>query len=184
MSEVTRILAGSDDDGLLLDRLLPVVYAELRRLASTLLEKERGQKTLQPTALVHEAYLRLIGEEPLNFETRAHFFGAAAQSMRRILVDLARKRARLKNGGGREQYTLHEEDAIVPSCSDDFLLFNEALEDLGEEDEMKAKLVQLRYFSGLSVEEAGKALGLSRATAHRHWVYSRAWLYDRMHSSS
>ncbi len=162
--------------------LLPLVYDELRRLAAHQLAHEKPGQTFQATALVHEAYLRLIGqgEEP-HWDGRGHFFAAAAEAMRRILVENARRKGRLKRGGGRRRVELPEvADAAGPD--DDLLALDEALDRLAAEDPKKAELVKLRYFTGLSVEEAARCLGISRATADRHWAYARAWLYDFLRS--
>lgn len=164
-------------------QLLPLVYEELRRLAGQKLAKEQPGQTLQPTALVHEAYLRLVGGgAEQQWDNRGHFFAAAAEAMRRILVDGARHRQRLKRRGVRHDIEL---DAIagalaVPQL--DLLALDEALTQLAAEDSRKAELVKLRYFAGLSLEEAADALGIARATAARHWAYARAWLFDRLGS--
>jgi RNA polymerase sigma factor (TIGR02999 family) len=178
VSDVTRILAAMrKGDNRAADELLVAVYDELRRLASSKLARERPGQTLQATALVHEAYLRLVGAELANWENRGHFFAAAAEAMRRILVERARRKARLKHGGGRQRFELNEADAIILPSPIDLLALDEALEKLAREDPVKAKLVKLRYFAGLTVEQAGKILGVSRATADRYWTYARAWLY-------
>jgi RNA polymerase sigma factor (TIGR02999 family) len=175
--------------------LLPLVYQELRRLAAQRLSHERPGQTLQPTALVHEAYLRLLGAGAnggakgagLQWDSRAHFFAAAAEAMRRILIDNARRKQRVKHGGGRDQrdvgaVDLSEIVAISPVASgDDLLALDEALERLAAFDSGKAELVKLRYFAGLTLEEAGRMLGLSPATADRHWAFARAWLYKEIH---
>jgi RNA polymerase sigma factor (TIGR02999 family) len=179
VTEITRILQDIEaGDRSAVDRLLQTVYAELRRLAASKLARERPGQTLEPTALVHETYLRLLGGQPVRWENRGHFFAAAAEAMRRILVEAARRKARLKHGGGRQRCESDEADAIVPPTSLDLLALDEALEKLALEDPVKSKLVQLRYFAGLSVEQAGEVLGISRATADRYWRYARAWLFD------
>ncbi len=185
MSDVTRILSAIEGgDAAASEELLPIVYEELRRLAARRLARERPQ-TLQATDLVHEAYLRLVGDDQdeskrQSWDSRAHFFAAAAESMRRILTDRARRRGRLKHGGGRERFSLQEGDAAVDSPGIDVLALDEALTKLAEEDSVKADLVKLRYFAGLTVEEAAGTLGVSRATADRYWAYARAWLYHEI----
>lgn len=181
MSDVTRILSaleGGDENAL--NELLPLVYEELRRIASAKLARESPGQTLQPTALVHEAYLRLVGDAKPAFAGRAHFFGAAAEAMRRILVERARRRSRRKHGGGRKRFELNDADAVVEPDPDELLALNEALDRLAAEDPVKADLVKLRYFAGLTVEQAGEFLGISRATADRYWSYARAWLYHEV----
>jgi RNA polymerase sigma factor (TIGR02999 family) len=181
MTEVTRILEDvKRGDRRAADRLLSAVYEELRRLASRKLSRERPGHTLQATALVHEAYLRLLGDAATDWENSAHFFGAAAEAMRRILIESARRKARLKHGGGRRRCELDESDAIITSDATDLIALDEALEKLNEEDKTKADLVKLRYFAGLTVEQAGRVLGISRATADRYWTFARTWLYNEM----
>lgn len=155
------------------EQLLPVVYEELRQLAAARLAAEPPGNTLNATALVHEAYLRL--GEGQQFENRGHFFAAAAEAMRRILVDRARRKAALRNGGGRTRVEL-EPELAAPDVQEDLLALNEALNQLAAEDPVKAELVKLRYFAGLTLPEAAAALGLSERTASRHWTYARAWL--------
>jgi RNA polymerase sigma factor (TIGR02999 family) len=187
MSDVTRILnAIEQGDRQAAGRLLPLVYDELRKLAAQKLAHEQAGQTLQATALVHEAYLRLVasplreqGEEP-RFEGRGHFFAAAAEAMRRILVDNARRKRRLRRGGDRRRLILEDIEAPAESRCDDLEALSEALDALASEDGPKAELVKLRFFAGLSIEEAAACLGISRATAVRHWAYARAWLYDRL----
>jgi RNA polymerase sigma factor (TIGR02999 family) len=187
MSEVTHILSAIDQgDPHAASQLLPLVYDELRQLAAQKLAHETPGQTLQPTALVHEAYLRLVaspqherGEEP-HWDSRGHFFAAAAETMRRILVENARRKHRRKRGGDRQRVELQAVEAAAPARAEDLLALDEALELLAAEDRQKAELVKLRYFAGLSVEEAARCLGVSRATADRYWAYARAWLYDRL----
>jgi RNA polymerase sigma factor (TIGR02999 family) len=178
MSDVTRILSAIEQgDPQAAGQLLPLVYNELRRLATQKLAGEAPGQTLQPTALVHEAYLRLVGpSDDRVWEGRGHFFAAAAEAMRRILVEAARRRGRLKRGGGRPRVELLDADLTVNAPPDEVIVVDEALERLTAEDAQAAGLVKLRYFAGLSVEEAAQALGLSRATAYRHWSYARAWV--------
>ena len=155
--------------------LLPLVYTELRRLAAHQLAREREGQTLQPTALVHEAWLKLAGSaQPWN--GRAHFFAAAGEAMRRILIDRARKRRRERHGHGWERLNLDHVDVAITTDDDTLLAINEALTGLAAESPVKADLVKLRFFVGLSIPEAARALGLSEATAKRHWAYARAWL--------
>jgi RNA polymerase sigma factor (TIGR02999 family) len=163
------------------ERLLPLVYDELRRLASRRLEREAPGQTLQATALVHEAYLRLVGGDPgRRWDGRGHFFAAAAEAMRRILVDRARDRRRLKRGGGRGRVDLDPGAVALDAPGDDLIDLDEALTDLGREDPLCARLVALRFFAGLTQAEAAEALGLARRTADRHWAYARAWLFERL----
>jgi RNA polymerase sigma factor (TIGR02999 family) len=181
MSDVTRILEElNQGDHRATDRLLSTVYDELRRLAARKLVRERPGQTLQATELVHEAYLRLLGGESARWENSAHFFAAAAEAMRRILVESARRKARLKHGGGRHRCEVDEADAIVMPDSIDLIALDEALAKLARDDHVKAELVKLRYFAGLTVEQAGQILGISRATADRYWTFARTWLYYEM----
>jgi RNA polymerase sigma factor (TIGR02999 family) len=184
MSDVTQILdAIEGGNWQAADKLLPIVYDELRKLAARRLAREKPQ-TLQATDLVHEAYLRLIGSEERqddrHWASRAHFYAAAAEAMRRILIDRARRRHRLKHGGGRVKVPLEEADVATEGESAELLALNEALEKLAGQDQVKAELVKLRYFAGLTIEEAARLLGISRSTADRYWVFARAWLYDEI----
>ena len=180
-SDVTRILkalkAGRDEAT---DELLPIVYNELRELATRKLRNEGSGFTLQPTALVHEAYLRLIGSSEDNWENRSHFFGAAAEAMRRILIDRARSKKSQKRGGGAKHVSLDGLTEISFEKADELIALDEALNELTEIDTAKADLVKLRFFVGLNMEEAAGALGMSIRTAERHWAYSRAWLKSHM----
>jgi RNA polymerase sigma factor (TIGR02999 family) len=161
--------------------LLPLVYDQLRTLASRRLGREVSGQSLQATALVHEAYLRLVGGDPgRRWDGRGHFFAAAAEAMRRILVDRARDRRRLKRGGGRGRVDLDLGSLSLDAPDDDLIDLDEALTILGREDPLCARLVALRFFAGLTQAEAAEALGLARRTADRHWAYARAWLYDRL----
>jgi RNA polymerase sigma factor (TIGR02999 family) len=182
MNDVSRILADlAQGDPHAAAQLLPLVYEELRRLAAQRLAGEAPGQTLQPTALVHEAYLKLVGPDPGRaWNDRAHFFAAAAEAMRRILIDRARQKRRQKHGGGRQRVPLAEADAVAESSADDLLALDEALTRLAAEHPRKAELVKLRYFAGLSEEEAAAVLGLSRATASRSWAFARAWLINAL----
>jgi RNA polymerase sigma factor (TIGR02999 family) len=179
MSDVTRILnAIEQGDPQAAEQLLPLVYDELRKLAAQKLAQEKPGQTLQATALVHEAYLRLVdGERALPWNNRAHFFRAAAQAMRRILVDRARDKQSLKRGGPWKQVELDSQAAVADEPAEDVTAVHEALERFAKHDPLKAELVQLRYFAGLSVEDAADVLQISRATADRYWRYAKTWLY-------
>ncbi len=176
MSDLTQVLnALQEGDARAADQLLPLVYDELRRLAARRLAQEKPGQTLDATALVHEAYLRLIGaHEPHAFRDRGHFFAAAATAMRRILIDNARRKRTHKHGGDRARQPLDELAAPMPD--DELLALDEALEQLAAKDPQKARLVELRYFAGLTGAEAAAVLGISASTADRHWAYARAWL--------
>jgi RNA polymerase sigma factor (TIGR02999 family) len=180
MSDVTRILQAIDHGNPhAAEELLPLVYDELRKLAAQRLAHEKPGQTLQATALVHEAYLRLVDvKEAQHWNSRGHFFAAAAEAMRRILVDSARRQHSLKRGGRRQQVCLEDAPALSEQPADDLLALDEALTQLAEEDPVKAQLVKLRYFAGLSVEQTAEALGISRATADRYWAYAKVWLYQ------
>ena len=179
MSNVTRILTAIEQgDARAADQLLPVVYEELRRLAAQKMSQEPPGQTLQATALVHEAYIRLVGSEVQDWNSRGHFFAAAAEAMRRILIDRARRKRSLKRGGGHQRIEL--DGAILVGGkvrpADDLIALDEALHRLAENDRVKADLVKLRYFAGLTSEQAAKVLDISPATAERHWDYARSWL--------
>ena len=165
------------------DEVFPLVYAELRRIAAREMRREKPGRTLQTTALVHEAYLRLLKDASLSFENRAHFLGIAAHAMREILIEHARARTARKRGGGAVRLTLDDLVAPVPSPSIDVLALDEALERLARLDERHARVVELRYFGGLSVEETAVALELSPATVKRAWTIARAWLYRELGGS-
>ena len=180
MSEVTQILdAIGRGDTQASEQLLPMIYQELRRLAAKMLAQEPAGQTLEATALVHEAYVRLVdGEAEQKWNHRGHFFAAAAEAMRRILVEKARRKQRVKHGGEHDRVDLDEERLVCSVPSDQILALDEALERFGQEEPEKAQLVKLRFFAGLSIEEAADAMNISRATASRHWTYARAWLHD------
>jgi RNA polymerase sigma factor (TIGR02999 family) len=179
MNDVTRILADIEHgDPRAAEQLLPLVYDELRKLAAAKLAREKAGQTLQATALVHEAYLRLVGgEQPPNWNGRTHFFRAAAEAMRRVLVDSARRKQSTKRGEGRQRVELEDLAAPESLPEEDILAINEALEKLAQHDRQKAELVTLRYFAGLTLEEAAAVIGISRATADRNWGYAKSWLY-------
>jgi RNA polymerase sigma factor (TIGR02999 family) len=158
------------------DKLLPLVYDEFRALARHYLAQERANHTLQPTALVHEAYMKLVDQTRVDWQGRSHFFAVAAQAMRRILVDHARSRQRDKRGGGRARVVLDEAVALSPQKDEDVLALDEALERLAAVDPRQAKVVELRFFGGLSVEEVAEALGVSKRTVEGDWTFARAWL--------
>lgn len=182
MSYVTRILMAIEHgEPQAAEQLLPLVYEELRQLAVQRLAHENPGQTLQATALVHEAYLRLVDvDQPQAWNSRGHFFAAAAEAMRRILVEQARKRGRLKRGGDRQRLELDGLQLSVPEIPDQLLALDEALTELAQKHPDKAELVKLRYFAGLTVAEAAQALGISTSTADRDWTYARAWLYRRI----
>jgi RNA polymerase sigma factor (TIGR02999 family) len=182
MSEVTRVLAGIErGDPHAAEQLLPLVYAELRNLAAERMAQERPGLTLQATALVHEAYVRLVdGDEAQHWNSRGHFFAAAAEAMRRILIDRAREKLAVKRGGDRKRVPLEEVDPPAGTPPEDLLALDEALEQLTRLDPAAAQLVKLRYFAGLSVEQAAASLNLATATAYRHWSFARAWLHRQI----
>ena len=184
MGPVTQILSAIErGDTQAAEKLLPLVYEELRRLARSHMANERAQHTLDATALVHEAYLRLVGDTDAHWDGRGHFFSAAAEAMRRILIEHARAKHALKRGGERQRVELDDDfPQIASPCDnvDDLLELDEALEELAKVDSAKAELVKLLYFAGLNLEEAAAAQGISRTTAYRHWQFARAWLHDAM----
>jgi RNA polymerase sigma factor (TIGR02999 family) len=180
MNEVTRILSAVEQgEPGAADRLLPLVYDELRKLAAHKLAREKTGQTLEATALVHEAYLRMVGAgDELRWDHRGHFFAAAAEAMRRILVENARRRRSVKHGGGLVRQDLDGVQLAAPGLSEDLEALDEALDRLAEKDPVKADLVKLRHFAGLTIEEAAQALGISITTANRYWAYARAWLHQ------
>ncbi len=182
MSDVTQILGQIEDgDGQAAEKLLPLVYDELRMLAAARMAQENPGQTLQATALVHEAYIRLVDvDKAQHWNSRGHFFGAAAEAMRRILVENARRRKREKHGGEWNRVDLEDVQATAMMSADDLLALNDAIDALAEHDLPAAKLVKLRCFAGLSVEQAAKTLGLSRTNAYRQWTYAKAWLFSRV----
>ena len=181
MSDITLLLqAASRGERLASEALLPLVYEELRRLAMARMAREQPGQTLQATALVHEAWMELGAGAGQTWENRAHFFGAAANAMRRILMLAARRKARLKHGGGQTRLNIDDVDVPAPTPEEDLLLLNEALERLEEEDSEQARIVVLKYFGGLTNEEVSKSLGLSPRTVDRQWACAKAWLFHWM----
>ena len=182
MSEVTRVLAAIEKgERQAADELLPLIYDELRKLAAQKLANEAPGQTLQATALVHEAYLRLVGTDPQKpWEGRGHFFAAAAEAMRRILIDRARNRRRQKRGEGRKRIRIDLELSLHEPPGDDLLALDEAIENLAREDPAGAKLVRLRIFAGLTLAEAAEVMGIGKRTADREWAFARAWLFDAL----
>lgn len=178
--DVTRLLqAAGEGDRAAAASLYELIYRELRRLAGASFRRERADHTLQPTALVNEAYLRLAAT-PGGWQSRRHFFGAAAEAMRRILVEHARQRLAQKRGGGLERLTAAELERVEQASDREVVLVSEALEELETQDSRAAELVKLRFFAGLGIEEAAQALGVSAATAKRDWTFARAWLFERL----
>jgi RNA polymerase sigma factor (TIGR02999 family) len=180
MSEITQILDGfGRGDAHASEQLLPMIYQELRRLAAKMLAREPAGQTLEATALVHEAYVRLVdSEKEQKWTHRGHFFAAAAEAMRRILVEKARRKQRVKHGGEHCRIELDDERLVCAVPAEQIVALDEALERFGQEEPEKARLVNLRFFAGLSIEEAADVMSISRATASRHWTYARAWLHD------
>jgi len=178
MSDVTRILSAIEDgDPSAAHQLLPLVYHELRKLAAQRIAQEKPGQTLEATALVHEAYVRLVdGDIAQHWDSRGHFFAAAAEAMRRILVESARKKKRQRHGGGRRRVDLQEAASLADSPQDDLLALDEALTRLAAREPAKAELVKLRYFAGLTIDEAADLMHISRTTAKRYWAFARAWL--------
>lgn len=185
MNQITQILQAVDrGDPKAAAELLPLVYEELRKLAAARMANESAGHTLQPTALVHEAWLRLVGNDAqMQFANRAHFFAAAADAMRRILIDRARRKGSQKRGGNWERIDLDKVEFASDADDDTLLLVNEALDKLAQEQPQAAEIVKLRFFVGLTLDEAGQVLGFTERTAKRHWAFARAWLYDAMKST-
>ena len=185
MHEITQILQRlNQGDESAAERLLPLVYDELRKLAAAKIEREPAGQTLQATALVHEAWLRLGGDEQPDWQNRAHFFAAAASAMRRILIDRARSRRALRHGGGQQRINLDDVELAAATDDDHVLAVNDALEKFAVPEPRKAELVTLRYFAGLTLPEAAEALGISEATAERWWAYARAWLSKELNAAN
>ncbi len=184
MNDLTQLLHGAQQgDPIAAAELLPLLYTELRKLAAAKMARELPGQTLQPTALVHEAWLRLAGGEQQTWQNRAHFFAAAAEAMRRILIDNARRKRAQRHGGGQERVELPEDGIAAPTDDDQLLAVHEALDQLAAQDPRKAELVKLRYFVGLSVEESAEVLGISAPTAKRDWAYAKAWLFNQIQES-
>jgi RNA polymerase sigma factor (TIGR02999 family) len=185
MSDVTRILEQIDSgDPSAAEQLLPLVYDELRKLAAARMAQESPDHTLQATALVHEAWLRLVNtEQPRRWESRRHFFAAAAEAMRRILIESARRKRRLKRGGNRERIDLHEPAALAPEMPEVLLDLDAALSRFAALEPDKAEVVRLRYFAGLTLTEIADVLGCSEVTIKRHWRYARAWLHKELNGT-
>ena len=183
MSDVTRLLTAIEQgDPHAAEQLLPLIYDELRKLAAQKLAQEKPGQTLQATALVHEAYLRLVDTDRLKkWDSRGHFFAAAAEAMRRILVDAARHKHRIKRGGGLVRVELDSEALSIDDPPEELLIFNDALVQLAQVDGPTAELVKLRYFAGLTTEQAAEAMGLPARTVYRMWAFARAWLYRHVH---
>jgi RNA polymerase sigma factor (TIGR02999 family) len=182
MSDVNRILSAIEQgDPHAAEQLLPLVYDELRKLAAAKLGQEKPGQTLEATALVHEAYLRLVGSaNEQQWQSRGHFFAAAAEAMRRILLNRARDKSRLKRGGGRQRLDLSRVEIALDTDPEELLALGEALEKLSDTDKIAAQLVDLRFFAGLSLKQAAESLGIAQRTAERQWAFARAWLYDRL----
>jgi RNA polymerase sigma factor (TIGR02999 family) len=183
MSEITRILESIEGNPRAADELLPLVYEDLRRMAAHKMANEAAGHTLQPTALVHEAWLRLMDSGGQAWNGRNHFFMAAAEAMRRILVEHARRKLSLKRGGGSQRVDFDNLDLVVQATDERLLALDEALKKLAAHDEIGANLIQLRFFAGMSNVQAAEALGLSERTAKRAWAYARAWLYEQLCAS-
>lgn len=184
VSDVTRILGRAQaGDPAAVDQLLPLVYDELRQLAARKMAHEAPGQTLQPTALVHEAWLRLGGDGQPSWQNRAHFFGAAAEAMRRILIDRARSKARLRHGGDLQRLDIEEVNIAIEDADDTVLAVHEALNKLASQDALKAEIVKLRYFVGMNHQEIADALGIAEPTVRRHWAFARSWLYAELRSS-
>ncbi|MFC1764175.1 sigma-70 family RNA polymerase sigma factor [Planctomycetota bacterium] len=183
MQNATLILNAIEaGDSKAIDALLPVVYKELRSMADRQLAGERSGHTLQATALVHEAYLRLAGPEQIGWQSRTYFFGAAAEAMRRILIENARRKKSLKRGGDYKRTNLKDRHLVTKQNSNDLIALDEALTQLAVIDPTKAELVKLRYFAGLTIEQTAELMNISPATAKRYWTYARAWLYGQISS--
>ncbi len=181
MADVTQILnAIEQGDAQAADKLLPLIYEELRILAAQKLSHEKPGQTLQATALVHEAYIRLVGEEERNWDSRGHFFAATAEAMRRILVDNARHKRSIRHGGHHQKVSLTGAFLSIEDPKDDLLVLNEALDKLANEDQKLAELIKLRYFAGLTLDQIAEIMGIGRRTADRYWALGRAWLYQEI----
>jgi len=183
MSEITVMLGALDrGDASVSEDLLPLVYQELRRLAAARMAQEAAGHTLQPTALVHEAWLRLVSDGNRSWQNRAHFFGAAAEAMRRILIERARRKSRLKRGSGQVPLEISELEIAASLPDDKILLVDEALEQLKQEDPEHARIVVMKFFGGLTNEQVAEVMGINERTVRRQWTFAKAWLYDRLRS--
>jgi len=181
MSDITHILQAIEQgDPKAADELLPLVYGELRKLAASRMARETPGHTLQPTALVHEAWMRLVGSENPQFDGRAHFFAAAAEAMRRILIDRARRKQARRHGGGQERVELDQVEFSVEKDDDQLLAMNDALDKLAVQNKVEAELVKLRYFVGMTNAQAAEVLGITEAGAKHYWVHARTWLYQEI----
>ena len=184
MNDVTRILNSiQHGDSKAADELLPLVYGELRKLAAARMAQESPGQTLQPTALVHEAWLRLVGDANPQFDGRGHFFAAAAEAMRRILIDNARRKRAARHGGGQARMDISEIELATAAKDDELMAVSEALEKLGAEDKPLAELVKLRFFAGFTNKEVADVLGVSEPTVERRWAFARAWLFKEIRSA-
>lgn len=185
MADITLMLeAASAGDSVASEQLLPLVYDELRRLAAARMAQEAAGHTLQPTALVHEAWLRLIGANPQSWQNRAHFFGAAAEAMRRILIERARRKSRIKRGSGQALLDIADLDVAAAMPDDKVLLVDEALDQLKAEDPEKARVVMLKFFAGLTNEQVAELLNMNERTVRRQWNFAKAWLFERISGQS
>jgi RNA polymerase sigma factor (TIGR02999 family) len=183
MNEITLVLqAIGRGDGQASNELLPLVYEELRRLATSRMAQEMSGQTLQPTALVHEAWLRLVGDGERNWQNRAHFFAAAAEAMRRILIETARRKSRLKRGGGQMRLDIEGLELAAATPDDRVLLIDDALEQLKAEDPERGRIVMLKFFGGLTNQEVAEILEVTERTVERQWAYAKAWLFQTIKS--
>jgi RNA polymerase sigma factor (TIGR02999 family) len=181
VSDINRVLTAIEQgDANATDKLLPLIYDELRKLAAHKMANEMAGQTLQPTALVHEAWMRLVGKENSKFQNRAHFFAAAAEAMRRILIDNARRKRAVRHGGGQQRVDFEQVELVSPDNDDQLLAVNDALDKLAAHNNVEAELVKLRYFVGMTVEEAAEVLGISARTADNYWAHARAWLFREL----
>jgi RNA polymerase sigma factor (TIGR02999 family) len=184
MNDATLLLTAMEQgDPTAADKLLELLYEELRRLAASKMAGEAPGQTLQPTALVHEAWLRLVGAKNPTFENRAHFFSAAAEAMRRILIDRARRKLRIRHGGNLERVDLGEQDLAAPGTDEQLLAVHEALDLLGQTHPVQAEVVKLRYFAGMTNEETAEALDISVATVKNYWTFARTWIFNEIRNS-
>ncbi len=184
MSDATLLLTAVEQgDPTAADKLLDLVYEELRRLATSKMAREAPGQTLQPTALVHEAWLKLVGSKRPRFENRAHFFSAAAEAMRRILIDRARRKLTMRHGGGLERVELEGQDLAAPAADEQLLAVHEILDHLAKDHPVQAEVVKLRYFVGMTNEETAEALSVSVATVKNYWTFARTWIFNEIRNS-